>query len=103
LILASLLIRYRKKKFVPHRRNITFAIFLSLLLGLFNFPQNTTHAIVKHDDTALWTAPSGGSEIKTFLGKGHRLPVSGNKDVWVLIKWEGENLYVHQKNIWQLP
>jgi hypothetical protein len=102
LIFISLLVRYRKKKIIPYRRNISLILFLVFLLWFFNFPQNTKYAIVRYDDTALRTAPGAGSQIKTFLGKGHRLPVSENQDVWVLVRWEGENAYVHRKNVWQL-
>ncbi|ELR68708.1 hypothetical protein C900_05891 [Fulvivirga imtechensis AK7] len=99
-LLLMVLILYRKK---ADQRPVGLAISIVVVLGLLfytlNFGKDYNRGIITQNNTYLMEGPSAGAKVVTIIGKGHRLPIGGQKDVWTQTEWEGKEAYVKQDKI----
>ena len=78
---------------------ITFVILLGALFFLNNYAAGPEQAIITADNTYIMAGPSPGSKVVYISGKGHRVKVARQQDVWTEIEWNGEPAYVRQDNL----
>lgn len=79
-------------------------IFLSLLAFYFtNFKQENPKGLIINNHSYLMEAPSAGANLIEVIKKGHRVELLGTNDIWVKIKWKGQQAYLRQNHILTLP
>ncbi|MBX2946430.1 MAG: SH3 domain-containing protein [Cyclobacteriaceae bacterium] len=99
LFLMSLVValRYRKKKLLGAW--IFLLIVLTLLLLHTNLPVQSNYAIVSTPNTYLMSGPSAGASVVQIINEGHRVSITGHKDVWVKIRWRDKDAYIKADNL----
>lgn len=92
---------YRKRKSIhrPMGAGFIFIFFLSLLFYQVNFGKDYGKGIISNESTYIMSGPSAGAKVVDIVSLGHRVETRGSQDVWVKIKWEGQNAYVKNKNL----
>ena len=56
-------------------------------------------AIISQDNVLLMSGPSAGAEPVDYIGKGHRVELLKEGQVWCQIRWEGKSVFVRNKNL----
>ncbi len=96
-------LREIKKKPVPIPRKIAFLVGLGLIWWFFSLYNYQKEGIVSTDNTFLMSAPSAGSELVSVVNKGHKINIKQNIDIWYLVEWNGQNVYVRKTQILDIP
>ncbi|UII27414.1 hypothetical protein LVD15_03000 [Fulvivirga maritima] len=95
IILFAIIIRYKKNsEYSPVIPAILNALVLGLLFYTLNFGRDYHKGIVVKSNTYVMEGPSAGAEVVAIIGKGHRLPVYKNQDVWTQTEWQGKKAYI---------
>ncbi len=80
-----------------------FVLYLLFILYYINFLNLGRGGIIKNDQVAIMSAPSAGANWVATVSQGHKVPVTGEQDIWYEIKWKGETAYIRKNNLLQLP
>ncbi|GAA0890371.1 hypothetical protein GCM10009122_00490 [Fulvivirga kasyanovii] len=100
LMLVAVMV-YRKKKY--NRKPVVAGVFaiitLALLFYTLNFGRDYHKAIITQSNTYIMDGPSAGAEVVAIVGKGHRLPVKGQKDIWTQTEWNGQTVFIKEDKL----
>ncbi|MBL3656315.1 tetratricopeptide repeat protein [Fulvivirga sediminis] len=100
ILLFAIAIRYKKKsEYSPVIPVILNILVLALLFYTLNFGREYHKGIVVQSNTYLMEGPSAGAEVIAIIGKGHRLPVYKNHDVWTQTEWQGKKAFIKTNKI----
>ncbi|MTI21471.1 SH3 domain-containing protein [Fulvivirga sp. RKSG066] len=72
---------------------------LCILFYTLNFGKDYGKSLVNDSNTYIMTGPSAGAEVIAVIGKGHRVEVGSDKDVWTQIEWKGQKGFVKQDKL----
>lgn len=97
------ILREIKKNPVPIPRKIAFLIGLGLIWWFFSLYNYQKQGIISTDNTFIMSAPSAGSELVGIINKGHKINIKQNIDIWYLIEWNGQNVYVRKTQVLEIP
>ena len=98
-VLVLMLYQKRKYKIAPYANGFLLIVFLASLFALVNFGKDYNRGVIIKNNTFVMEAPSAGSNLIDITTKGHKVVVSGKKDVWYKIEWQGQKGYVKAKNV----
>jgi hypothetical protein len=84
------------------RYKIIWAITLLGWCLVFNFYEQHELGIIAKDDVYLMDAPSAGSRLVKVVGKGHRISILDEENIWCKIRWQGKIAYIRRNCIWKL-
>jgi len=87
---------------VLSRYKLIWVFTLLLWLGVFNFYQENKLGIIADEDVYLMEAPSAGSPLFKIVGKGHRVTILGEQDIWYKIQWQNKTAFVRKNCVWEL-
>ncbi|WP_347160154.1 SH3 domain-containing protein [Pontibacter chitinilyticus] len=82
---------------------IGFSLYLVFILYYINFLNLGDEGIITHSNAAIMSAPSAGASWLATTTKGHKVPITGEQDIWYEIKWKGEKAYIRKSNLVELP
>ncbi len=98
-----MVISWRKgHKFTPTFK-VGFILYLFFILYYINFLNLGDAGIIKNNHVAIMSAPSAGASWVTTASEGHKVPITGEQDIWYEIKWKGEKAYIRKTNLLELP
>ncbi len=80
-----------------------FILYLLFILYYINFLNLGRGGIIKNNQVAIMSAPSAGGNWLATVSQGHKVPITGEYDIWYEIKWKGETAYIRKNNLLQLP
>jgi len=80
-----------------------FILYLLFILYYINFLNLGDEGIIKNIHVAIMSAPSAGADWITTASQGHKVPITGEQDIWYEIKWRGEKAYIRKSNLLELP
>jgi hypothetical protein len=69
-----------------------------ILNGFFGISKDDT-AIIAQPNTYLMSGPSAGSDLVDIVDAGHKLTITGKKDVWLEARLDGQTVYVKQEKL----
>lgn len=98
-----MVISWRKGHIFSKPFRISFILYLLFILYYINFLNLGRGGIIKNDQVAIMSAPSAGANWIATVSKGHKVPVTGEQDIWYEIKWKGETAYIRKNNLLRLP
>lgn len=76
-----------------------FLVITAIALAWFiNLGDSKTQIMVAHSGVYLMSGPSAGASVVDILEEGHRLTVSGEKDVWLRITWREKEAFIKKSN-----
>ncbi len=82
---------------------IVFTLYLLFLLYYINFLNLGDAGIIKNNHVAIMSAPSAGASWLATATKGHKVPITGEQDIWYEIRWNGDKAYIRKNNLLELP
>lgn len=82
---------------------IGFMLYLLFILYYINFLNLGDEGIIKSSQVAIMSAPSAGANWVATASQGHKVPITGEQDIWFEIKWKGEKAYIRKSNLLELP
>lgn len=80
-----------------------FTLYLLFILYYINFLTLGQEGIIKASHVAIMSAPSAGANWLATASEGHKVPITGQQDIWYEIKWKGEKAYIRKSNVLELP
>ncbi|HNV28532.1 MAG TPA: SH3 domain-containing protein [Cyclobacteriaceae bacterium] len=95
IFLIAFLYRLRKKETRPVALGILTTIVTAILAIQVNISYDHPSAIVT-DSTYLMSGPSAGANVVTLITEGHKLKITGKKDVWLKVEWLDKEAYVKE-------
>lgn len=99
-VFGVLLIKKFKHQYILPRHLVLFLLYLLGVGILVNLPENYAVAIVRSPKAMLRVDPSAAAPVADAVGKGNRLNVLGNDDVWLRVVWNNQFTYVRQSDVW---
>ena len=78
------------KKKMKLAYSISFILYLSVVYYVISLSKSYPFAIIKNDSSLIMRAPAAGSELVEKVGKGHKVRVIGNHDIWYKVLWKDE-------------
>ena len=91
------------KQFFKKQKALSSAMALGLVVGfifyLNNLGEIPTSAITHSHDTYIMAEPSSGSKLIGVIGKGHKVTIYGQKDVWYKIKWGDQDAFIRETDL----
>jgi hypothetical protein len=104
--LAAFMIFLIATGFYGKRRGVTpyASLVLSILFGAVFFVhlfygEEVKTGIVATPSTYLMNGPSAGASVVEIIGDGHRVEVIGRNDVWLRVRWGGEEAFVKENAV----
>lgn len=98
-IIFMVIIRKRRKRELMLYHPLLFVFFLAISFLLINYGDFYKKGIIGQDMVYLMNAPSAGAELLQVVDRGHMVTIKGKEDVWYQIDWQGEDAFIHQKNL----
>ncbi|WP_240773345.1 SH3 domain-containing protein [Pontibacter sp. SGAir0037] len=80
-----------------------FICYLLFIIYYINFLNLGNEGIIKNDYVAIMSAPSAGASWLATTSQGHKVPITGEQDIWYEIKWKGQKAYIRKNNVLELP
>ncbi|GHA78136.1 SH3 domain-containing protein [Pontibacter akesuensis] len=100
---TTLVVLWRRGRRFDRNLKIGFALYLLFILYYVNFLSLGEAGIIRNDHVAVMSAPSAGSNWLATATQGHKVPITGEQDIWYEIKWKGETAYIRKSNLLELP
>lgn len=97
LILMSVQrLRYHTKPFAAW----VMLIVISIIFFVHqHFSEGYSKGIIVNNNTYLMDAPSAGASVISILRDGHRVRITGKKDVWLRVQWGDTEAYIKENNL----
>lgn len=99
LLWFAYMLYLRKKGHKPVGLAIGFFIIMLGVVYLINFGDRYRKAIINTTDSFLMESPSAGANLVEAVGKGHRVLVIGEQDVWTKIKWNDKPAFIRKHHL----
>lgn len=80
-----------------------FVAYLLFILYYINFLSLGNAGIIRNNSAAVMSAPSAGAAWLATASEGHKVPITGEQDIWFEIRWKGNTAYIRKSNILELP
>lgn len=103
ILLAALVLRYKWRK---KQKPVTGLVFLTICLlitaAFTNLTKPAPHGIIMSNQAYLLDQPSAGGNLIEIAGKGHRVKILDDGEVWVKIAWKDKKAYIRKQNLWSV-
>ncbi len=96
-------VSWRKGHRFSNTFKVGFVLYLFFILYYINFLDLGDEGIIRNDQVAIMSAPSAGATWLATATQGHKVPITGQQDIWYEIKWKGQTAYVRKHNLLELP
>jgi hypothetical protein len=88
---------YGKRRGVTPYASLTLSIVFALaFFAHLYYGVEVKTGIVTSASTYLMNGPSAGASVVEIIGDGHRVEVIGRKDVWLRVRWAGNEAFVRE-------
>lgn len=98
ILLFAYVMRKTKVGEKPYVASFFQVLSLVLLILISNF-RPSSNAIITSDQTLLRSGPSAGAEPIEMISKGHKVKVVGQSEVWTIILWGGEEVFIRNSRL----
>ncbi|MDQ3291591.1 MAG: SH3 domain-containing protein [Bacteroidota bacterium] len=103
VIIFTFTIFRRKNKPVSNSFKIGLTLYLAFIFYYINFLDFGQEGIIRHNRIPVMSAPSAGATWFATANKGHKLKLTGEKDIWYEVRWKNQKAYIRKQNILLLP
>ena len=102
ILFVFFIIQLRKYKQLPAVTSFFLVTTIIALFILINFGKSYNKALIIKNNSFIMAGPSAGADVIDVIGKGNKISIEGQKDVWLKIDWEGQTGYVKSNNVKRL-
>lgn len=99
LLSFSWLVYTRRTEKRPLAPFITTCLLAVVLLTSFLALQDEETCIVLQPNTYLMSGPSAGANLIEIIDAGHKLTITGKKDVWLKASWRDQDVYLKEEKL----
>lgn len=99
-VFSVLMVKLARRQSIPRPRKWTMLLYLMMLLLFVNLPEGVQSGIISRDRVLLRTDPSAAAPVVEVIGRGHKVNILGNKDIYLRVLWHNELYYVRRDNVW---
>lgn len=99
-VFGVMMIKVFRKEAIPTRQKWLIFVYLLLLLIFTNLPESVQSGIISHDRVLLRSGPSAAAPIVEIIGRGHKVNILGQKDIYLRVLWHNELYYIRRDNVW---
>ena len=99
LFFLALAFSVKRKGQRPIGSVISAAVVLIVMFFHINEGQDDPVGIIRASNTFVMDGPSPGASVIDVVNEGHRVEITGKRDVWMQVKWNGQSAYVKQGNL----
>ena len=103
VVVITILYFRHKTKPVSKEFKIGFTLYLIFILYYINYLDFGQDGIIRQNSIPVMSAPSAGSAWIATATQGHKVKLTGEKDIWYEIEWKDKRAYIRKKNILLLP
>ena len=100
-LIITLLVKVYRKRLSINLLILCMVMLVGYAITLNVDPQGN-YLIVEKRNSPLMSGPSSASNVYSFLEKGHRLEISGQKDNWFKVHWNNRDLFIKKENVIRL-
>lgn len=80
-----------------------FLLAVTLIFTVhFNFGGRVAQGVIANNQTYIMTGPSAGASVLAIVRDGHRVTITGKKDVWLKVSWGEKNGYIREDQVMRL-
>jgi hypothetical protein len=102
VILIMIWRKYQKHHEKSPGLTTSFILCLCLSAYILNFTDELRSGILMRNDILIMSGPSAAAELIEVVDQGHKVNITGQKDVWVEILWKGQKAFIRENNIEEL-
>lgn len=88
--------RYHTK---PYAAWSVLVVVSVLVIIHLNLSEGYSKAIIVNNNTYLMDGPSAGASVISIVRDGHRVRITGKKDVWLQVQWGEGEAYIKENNV----
>ncbi|MCC9167839.1 SH3 domain-containing protein [Pontibacter harenae] len=103
ITVTAMFVRWRNGHRFSQAFKIGFVVYLLFILYYINFLNLGDAGIIKNNHVAIMSAPSAGASWLATVSQGHKVPITGEQDIWYEIRWKGKRAYIRKQNLLELP
>lgn len=101
--IVTVLVSRRKIKTVSGSFKLGFVLYLAFIFYYINYLDLGQEGIIRFNRIPIMSAPSAGASWLATATKGHKLKLTGEKDIWYEVQWKNRPAYIRKQNILLLP
>lgn len=99
LFFVALSFSIRRKGQRPIGSVICTAVVLIAMFIHINEGTDVPMGIIRGTNTFVMDGPSPGASVVEIVNEGHRVEITGKRDVWLQVDWNGQAAYVKEGNL----
>ncbi|PSR54203.1 SH3 domain-containing protein [Adhaeribacter arboris] len=103
VVIITLTTFRRKNKPISNNFKIGFTLYLAFIFYYINFLDFGQEGIIRYNRIPVMSAPSAGATWLATANQGHKLKLTGEKDIWYEVQWKNQRAYIRKQNILVLP
>lgn len=92
-----------KNKPISNSFTIAYTLYLVFILYYINYLDFGQEGIIRRNRIPVMSAPSAGAAWLATATRGHKLKLTGEKDIWYEVQWKNRRAYIRKQNILVLP
>ncbi len=97
--LFAMIIYYKRKGQSVLYFAVGYSLFLMFSFYFLNYAGGNKRGIINQKNVLLMNGPSAGATVVSQVEAGHRVKVLDKTDIWYKVEWNGEEVYLREKNI----
>lgn len=99
-VFGVILVKALRRQPTPQRQKWVLTGYLLILLAFVNLPEGVQSGITSTDRVLLRTAPSAAASVAEVIGRGHKVNILGQKDIYLRVFWNNQLYYIRRDNVW---
>lgn len=99
-VFGVMTLKVLRKQPIPSRQKWVVFVYLLLLLAFVNLPEGIQSGITSDDRVLLRTDASAAAPVAEVVGRGHKVNILGQKDIYFRVFWNNQLYYVRRDNVW---
>jgi hypothetical protein len=98
-LLLALSVALTRRRHPARRVSLAASVVVSFGLVYLMWQATIPAAAISQPAAYLMQGPSAGSSVVARIEQGHRLPVTGEQDVWLQTSWNGTEAFVRKASV----
>lgn len=99
-VFSVLLIKSMRREETTNRLKTLILVYFVALLIFINLPEGYEAGITNNDHVFLRTEPSAAAPVEVTLGRGNKVNILSNTDIWCRVFWNNKLYYVRKDTLW---
>lgn len=99
ILFVFFMVQLIKFKHIPPVTTMLLGAALIALFVFINFGKTYNKGLIIKNNTFVMAGPSAGADVVDVIGKGNKVTIDKETDVWYKIEWDGQQGYIKNNNV----